>query len=538
MTFDGLHQYACDAWGRMTSATRSRAGDGLRSAAQVPVPRALPEPRDASGHTLKQHLWGARYIDELVHVAVNTDPAAHNTCDPPSRRPLRRAGANYYATQNLPAGQAGANFNPPSPRRWLRRAGVLGITDPNGVLVERYEYTPYGQRTVYRKSGPDDALTTAPLYHSQQVADATTRHPYTLCDIGHQGLLHDREFGLVQNRYRYLPPTGKWHQRDPMVYADGMGLYECLASDPVSFVDPDGARLRIDDRGNTSAYGPVSKWLTQLCPCVGFRPDDNGWLRMTKRPGGTLKSCCECTSRFSAGCRLLKDLIEHPSYGVTITNKSLRGSEGYFWPFSNGSGGIVYLDMASLAALDARLAKMAVPYGGGTDPADVTPAYIIMAHELAHAFSLMPGTERDPKTGKTRTTSPPLPIRPEGTVGTYQEFMGRIRVAYLADDLKRDNAEVTRKCADWHAEFETWAVRASNMFRMEYNGELERRYRESVQDREGVQVGSFMSIPLRTEHPHVPGAMQNHDVPLDQLKWIAKDRDEFCRKLFPAAGTK
>jgi len=145
MTFDGLHHYACDAWGRMTTGTRSRAGDWLRSAAQVPVPRALPRtcagdslrsaapvplptaspnPRDGDGHTLRtcvgtwhghpahashghlargfrpqqhgqdgpathgqdaratakaasrdvrrKHLWGARYIDEPVHVAVNT----------------------------------------------------------------------------------------------------------------------------------------------------------------------------------------------------------------------------------------------------------------------------------------------------------------------------------------------------------------------------------------------------------------------------------------------------------------------------------
>jgi len=93
MTFNGLHQYAYDAWGRMTTATRSRAGDwlrspaqvpvpralprpragdSLRSAAPVPVPRALPKPRDGSARTLKQHLWGARTIDELVQVAANT----------------------------------------------------------------------------------------------------------------------------------------------------------------------------------------------------------------------------------------------------------------------------------------------------------------------------------------------------------------------------------------------------------------------------------------------------------------------------------
>lgn len=30
---------------------------------------------------------------------------------------------------------------------------VLGIVDSDGELVERYEYTPYGQRTVYKSAG-------------------------------------------------------------------------------------------------------------------------------------------------------------------------------------------------------------------------------------------------------------------------------------------------------------------------------------------------------------------------------------------------
>ena len=62
MTFDGLHQYAYDAWGRMTTGTRSRAGDWLRSAAQVPVPIALCGGRGTC----------PLGIDELVQVAVNT----------------------------------------------------------------------------------------------------------------------------------------------------------------------------------------------------------------------------------------------------------------------------------------------------------------------------------------------------------------------------------------------------------------------------------------------------------------------------------
>jgi hypothetical protein len=33
---------------------------------------------------------------------------------------------------------------------------VLGIVNSTGVLGERYEYTPYGQRTVYFSPGVND----------------------------------------------------------------------------------------------------------------------------------------------------------------------------------------------------------------------------------------------------------------------------------------------------------------------------------------------------------------------------------------------
>jgi len=154
----------------------------------------------------KHHVWGARYIDELIQIGINTD--ANDDCD-----------AFYYAATN-------ANFN------------VIGLIDgADGSLVERYEYTPYGRRTVYAKSGADDWLTSAPMWHSQLVPDK----PYTLNDIGHQGLMHDRESGLVQNRYRYLDPrTGRWMTRDPIGYAGAMNLTQYVESSPTSRLDPAG----------------------------------------------------------------------------------------------------------------------------------------------------------------------------------------------------------------------------------------------------------------------------------------------------------
>ena len=199
--------------------------------------------RDGAGCTLKQHLWGARYVDDLVQIAVNDDP--------PSQPPLRRAG----------------------PRD--------GNPHASG-LVARYDCTPgvhpprRGQRTVYKKAGIDDELTTAPLVHSQRVvADGDTK-PYGLCDVGHQGLMHDEQFGLVYNRNRYLHQIGRWEKPDPAVLSsglgaattryrqtaraqDGMNRYEYARSSPLSRRDPSGL---------TSLPSYAQDWQT-ISYCIG-----------------------------------------------------------------------------------------------------------------------------------------------------------------------------------------------------------------------------------------------------------------------------
>jgi hypothetical protein len=97
--------------------------------------QSIAEVRNGSNLVAKQHVWagGARgYIDELVEVRINQDPTdpTEQLCERP-----------FYAVHN-------AQFN------------VLGILmptfDENGNqtvvgqrLIERYEYTPYGQRQVY-----------------------------------------------------------------------------------------------------------------------------------------------------------------------------------------------------------------------------------------------------------------------------------------------------------------------------------------------------------------------------------------------------
>jgi RHS repeat-associated protein len=140
---------------------------------------------------------------------------------------------------------------------------VVGVVDDDGVLVERYEYTPYGRRTVMQGVGSNDALCSAPSLTSQRLSSGSIIQPYGICEIGHQGLMHDEETDLIYNRARMLHPIlGRFIQRDPLGYVDGMSLY------------PLGRRIR----GRESYPSSLS---FQGCPPGGTKGRERQWCLHT-----------------------------------------------------------------------------------------------------------------------------------------------------------------------------------------------------------------------------------------------------------------
>jgi RHS repeat-associated protein len=171
------------------------------------------EERNGSNYPTKQFVWGKRYVDELVQTSINSNPwsSSHTTCDMP-----------YWVCQD-------ANWN------------VLGVVDADGVLRERYEYTPYGERSVFMSYGTNDPYCMEPTLASQQpmsVYDVPL--PTSLCEAGHQGLFHDEESGLVHDRARYInPTTGRFLSRD-IGYPDSYNSYEYCRTGPIDGLDPSG----------------------------------------------------------------------------------------------------------------------------------------------------------------------------------------------------------------------------------------------------------------------------------------------------------
>ena len=135
------------------------------------------------GTTDTTYVWGLRYVDELLWRV--------------------QSSTRLYAMQD-------ANFN------------CTAIGNTSGTVVERYQFNPYGTRTV--------------LDASWSVVGASAYNWV----VAHQGLMIENDVGLYNCRNRvYSPMLGVWMQRDTH-YRDGFNLYNYVRSGPLTKRDPTG----------------------------------------------------------------------------------------------------------------------------------------------------------------------------------------------------------------------------------------------------------------------------------------------------------
>ncbi|MGB2823934.1 MAG: hypothetical protein WBF17_23345, partial [Phycisphaerae bacterium] len=126
------------------------------------------------------------------------------------------------------------------------------------------------------------------------------------------------------------PTLGRWLQRDPITYIDGMSLYEYVAASPATNLDPFGLYIEIDEYRYFSATDKSWKMFSQavektfkaLCPCVAYEmkqerindPDRKyNTTTVTAKRLPELKedkkSFCKCVCEHVAGCTLLHGLL-------------------------------------------------------------------------------------------------------------------------------------------------------------------------------------------------------------------------------------
>ena len=101
---------------------------------------------------------------------------------------------------------------------------IAAITNGSGDVVERYRYSAYGETTVLEADGVTE------------LDESSVDNAY-----GFTGRRFDPETGFYYYRARYYAPErGRFVQRDPLGYADGMGVYVYVNGNPINMLDPFG----------------------------------------------------------------------------------------------------------------------------------------------------------------------------------------------------------------------------------------------------------------------------------------------------------
>jgi RHS repeat-associated protein len=127
----------------------------------------------------------------------------------------------------------------------------VAICDEDGDIMQRFEYSPFGETTFLKDDFSPDA-TPADwnwLFH---------------------GEFRDRETGYYNYGYRYYnPTTGRWPSRDPIGEEGGLNLYGFVGNGGIKYFDilglaaaPDGFRGIFDSKDKAGYYGSrqASKW--------------------------------------------------------------------------------------------------------------------------------------------------------------------------------------------------------------------------------------------------------------------------------------
>jgi len=193
-------QYQYDALGRRVAKIASSGRASTVTRYFYDDARIIEE-RNFLGMTEATYVYG-NYIDEVL------------TMD--------RGGQTFYYHQN-------ALFS------------VYALTNAAGIPVERYAYDAYGSATV------TDGVGNPLPPNSWGTPHSAVGNPYLFT-----GRLLDEESGLYYYRARYYDPVkGRFLQRDPLGYYDGMNLYEYVRGNPIAGTDPSGLGKTVPDDCNT-----------------------------------------------------------------------------------------------------------------------------------------------------------------------------------------------------------------------------------------------------------------------------------------------
>ena len=155
---------------------------------------------------------------------------------------MRRAPTKRFFDQGVKI-EAGGNAG-----RYFYARDHLGsireLTDSGGAVRARYDYDPFGRRTLL--AGDVEA------------------------DFGLAGMFWSPEAELAVTRFRiYDPELGRWLSRDPLGMAEarqGPNLYAYVANNPLNLVDPLGLCCEKEEK----ALDDLKEIIERLCKAFDY----------------------------------------------------------------------------------------------------------------------------------------------------------------------------------------------------------------------------------------------------------------------------
>jgi len=210
-------RYNYDAFGRRIR--KISAGDTVNyyfSGVQV------IEERNGKDSLQASYIWG-RWIDDIVS--------------------MQRGGQNYYYHTNTVG-------------------SVISVTNAAGTVVERYDYDAFGKAAVY--NGDFSLLTGGTMIGN----------PYL-----YTGREYDTETGNYYYRARYYDAVhGRFMQRDPIGYEDGMGIYTYVQNKPIILNDPSGLKSCKCEDDFYGELSIISAWVKG-----NSFLDGHAWIKFTTK---------------------------------------------------------------------------------------------------------------------------------------------------------------------------------------------------------------------------------------------------------------
>lgn len=225
LTSDGVHTYQYNYNNRLISVDNGATATYKYDALDRRIQKVVAEP---VATTTNYYYCGNQIVEERdANNAVTTTYVFGVSVDDVLQ--MQRGGDSYYYHKN-------------------HLSSVMALTNANGILVERYEYDPYGHPSFF---------------------DAND-NPLTQSAVGNMilftGRNYDYETGMYYFRARTMHPgLGRFMQHDPKMYVDGLNLYNYVGSMPIMYNDPFGLTkdCQEDDGLCGRAKRALNDWVSE-----------------------------------------------------------------------------------------------------------------------------------------------------------------------------------------------------------------------------------------------------------------------------------